>query len=490
VLRLAVVAVLAVLIHGYHLGADDAAIYVPGIKQAADPVLYPFGAEFFQSHARLTILPSLVGGSARLLGLPVDSTIFAWHIGGLFLLMLASWKLLCVWFTTPPARWGGIAMLAGVLSVPVAGTALFIADPYVTSRTLSTPATVFAIACFTSGQQKQAAFWWLLTALIHPQMGVYAGLFLLSLAIVTRRATFQADRTPAPIPESVFGGLPFPLPLLPARGAAREALLSRSYFFVSQWTWYEWIGVFAPLALLGWLSTRDVAGATTESRSIARTATLFGIVFTLSGLALTLSARLENYTRLQPMRALHLIYIVFFLLFGGLAGEYVLHRSVWRWLGLFVPLVSGMFLLQIGTYPASAHVEWPGASSANPWYDAFLWIRHNTPRSAVFALDPGYMLRTGEDMAGFRAIAERSTLADAVKDSGAVSLFPALADEWQNELRSTLGWRHFELADFRRLTGQYPVTWFVVELPAPAGLLCLYRNQGVAVCTLPSIAVR
>ncbi|MDQ1468752.1 MAG: hypothetical protein QOJ99_232, partial [Bryobacterales bacterium] len=157
---------------------------------------------------------------------------------------------------------------------------------------------------------------------------------------------------------------------------------------------------------------------------------------------------------------------------------------------LFVPLASGMFLLQIGTYPASAHVEWPGASSANPWYDAFLWIRHNTPRSAVFALDPGYMLRTGEDMAGFRAIAERSTLADAVKDSGAVSLFPALADEWQNELRSTLGWRHFELADFRRLTGQYPVTWFVVELPAPAGLLCLYRNQGVAVCTLPSIAVR
>jgi hypothetical protein len=381
-------------------------------------------------------------------------------------------------------------MLAAVLSVPVAGTALFIADPYVTSRTLSTPATIFAIACFTSRQRKQAAAWWLLTALIHPQMAVYAALFLVCLAMVTRRESVQAGQTPAHSLATVSGGLPFPLAFLPSRGAAREALLSRTYFFVSQWAWYEWIGVFAPLALLGWFSTRDLRGATAESRSIAQTLTVFGIIFTLAGLALTLSTRLENYSRLQPMRALHLIYIIFFLLLGGLAGEYALRRSVCRWLGLFVPLAGGMFLLQISTYPASAHVEWPGAASANSWYDAFLWIRHNTPRSAVFALDPGYMRRTGEDMEGFRAIAERSTLADAVKDSGAVSLFPALADEWENELRSTRGWRHFQLPDFRRLAGQYPVTWFLVELPPPAGLLCLYRNPLVAVCKLPELAPR
>src|SRR5947199_4419504 len=68
---------LAVCVQGYHLGVDDAAIYVPGIKQAADPALYPFGAEFFQSHARLTSFPFLVGTSARLTGLPIDFVIFA-----------------------------------------------------------------------------------------------------------------------------------------------------------------------------------------------------------------------------------------------------------------------------------------------------------------------------------------------------------------------------------------------------------------------------
>jgi hypothetical protein len=39
VLGLALVAALAVLIHGYHLGVDDAAIYVPAIKRVADPAL-------------------------------------------------------------------------------------------------------------------------------------------------------------------------------------------------------------------------------------------------------------------------------------------------------------------------------------------------------------------------------------------------------------------------------------------------------------------
>src|ERR1039458_4279996 len=77
---LALVAALAVLIHGYHLGADDAAIYVPAIKRVADPGLYPFGAEFFMSHARLSCFADLVGYSAKLSHLPVDLVIFLWHV--------------------------------------------------------------------------------------------------------------------------------------------------------------------------------------------------------------------------------------------------------------------------------------------------------------------------------------------------------------------------------------------------------------------------
>ena len=282
-----------------------------------------------------------------------------------------------------------------------------------------------------------------------------------------------------------LAGLPFFFGFQPSFGPAREALLSRTYFFVSRWAWQEWVGVFVPLALLGWVSIAEFRGTKPAFRELARALVPFGLAFTLAGSVLTASTHLENYTRLQPMRSLHLVYIIFFLLAGGLMGEYVLRRNVWRWLGLFVPLALAACLLQRSLYPASPHIEWPGAAMVNPWGAAFLWIRDNTPKDAVFAMDPEYMLRPGEDMHGFRALAERSMLADAVKDSGAVSLFPGLGDDWQAQVNILRGWRHFQPADFERVAKRYPVTWFVTELPGPAGSMCPYRNKTIAVCRIP-----
>ena len=96
-------------------------------------------------------------------------------------------------------------------------------------------------------------------------------------------------------------------------------------------------------------------------------------------LALDLPPRFEALARLQTMRSLHLLYIVLFLVIGGFLGEYVLRQSVWRWLLLFLPLTLGMFAAQRSLFPASAHVELPFVASKNPWAQAFVWIRTNTP---------------------------------------------------------------------------------------------------------------
>jgi hypothetical protein len=469
------------------LGADDAAIYVPGIKKVADPQLYPFGAEFFQTHARLTLFPNLVGGIARIAHMPIDLAIFATHLAGMLLLMLASWRLVCACFENTWARWGGIALLAGALSVPVAGTALAIADPYVTSRTFSTPLTILAIACFLCRQKSWAAVWWALTALIHPQMGFYCGVFLIFLALAESKA-FSRLRSIAATEPAYLAGLPLLFALQPGTEAARRALLSRPYFLLSHWAWYEWIGILAPVALLWWLAAARPRGTTAPFGLLARTLPPFALLFTLAGLVL-LDPTLQNLTRAQPMRSLHLLYVLLFLLLGGLLGEYVLRQNAWRWLALFIPLAVSMWLLQRSEYPASAHVEWYDSSGgSNPWTAAFLWVRHNTPKDAVFALDPYYMNAPREDMHGFRAVAERSVLADAVKDSGAVSLFPQLAEHWDRQVRILDDWNHFELSDFERLERLYPVTWIVTQKPAPAGLHCPYQNQTLSVCQLPAIA--
>src|SRR5271157_1862014 len=172
-LCLGAITVLAVLVHGYHLGVDDSAIYVPAIKRVADPNLYPFGVEFFMSHAHLSIFAQLVGESARLSHLPIDLAIFAWHVASVFLLLLAAWQLLGCCFENSHARWSGVAVLAATLSVPVAGTGLAIMDPYLTARSLSTPATLFAVACYLSNRPRWAFAWLVVTAAPHPQMVFY-----------------------------------------------------------------------------------------------------------------------------------------------------------------------------------------------------------------------------------------------------------------------------------------------------------------------------
>ena len=480
-LRLLLVTLIAVLVHGYHLGVDDAAIYVPAVKKVADPGLYPFGSQFFLTHAHLSFFSDIVGWSSRLTWLPIDFTIFVWHAAGIFLLLLAAWRLTAACFHDNPARWGGVLLLAALLSVPIAGTALVIMDPYLTARSLSTPATVFAIACYVSDRRKQALAWLLLTALIHPQMSAYAAVFLGCLELV-RRSAGSGNSVLA----VGLAGIPFLFPLQPAEGPARETLHSRTFFFVFQWEWFEWIGVIAPLALLAWFSSLKLKGATPVSRMLARALVPFGLLFTVAAVVLNIPAWLENYTRLQPMRAFHLVYIVFYVLLGGLIQQYALKTSPWRWAGLLVPLAAGMWFLQQSTFPASPHVEWPGVRSANTWESAFLWIRHNTPKDAVFALDPNYMRSPGEDMHGFRAVAERSVLADLVKDSGAVSLFPQLADEWQRQTQAANGWEHFELRDFQKLQAEYPITWILTRNPIPAGLTCPYQNHDLAVCRLPA----
>jgi hypothetical protein len=410
--------------------------------------------------------------------MPIDLAIFAWHVIGVFLLLWAAWRLAAACFLTTAARWGAVALLAGSLSVPVAGTALAIMDPYFTARSLATPAALFAVACYVSGEPKRALAWLVAAGSIHPQMASYSAVFLLCLTI-GRHWRAAAPASPA----ALLAGLPMPFDFRPATGPAREALLARTYFFVYNWAWYEWAGVFAPLALLWGLGSARLAGATPVFHRVARTLVPFGLAFTAAGITLSSSTRFEGLARLQPMRAFHLLYVVFFVLLGGLLGEYPLKTSAWRWAALFVPLALGMWVLQWQSYPFSPHVEWPGVPSDNPWTSAFFWIRGSTPKNAVFALDPNYMQIPGEDQHGFRAVAERSVLADAVKDSGAVSLFPALAGDWAAQVQATAGWAHFQRADFERLSKQYGVSWIVTR-NGTADLPCPYRDAAVAVCRI------
>jgi hypothetical protein len=316
-------------------------------------------------------------------------------------------------------------------------------------------------------------------------MAVFAGAFVVLLIAFQRDFLWKAAQAEA----SAAALAVIALPLFPkVTPAYREVLATRPYFFLTNWAWYEWLGLLAPFALLGWMAWLGKKKSLGEMNLICKALIVFEGIFFAMALVISMPGRFENLAELQPMRSVHLVYILMFLMGGGLLGKFVLQNRAGRWALLFVPLCCGIVLAQRATFPATAYVEWPWAASRNPWVDAFDWIRTNTPEDAYFAINPLAMQLPGEDQHGFRAIAQRSLLADSVKDSGAVSMFPAMAEEWQEQVNAQRGWNNFQLADFRKLKARYGIDWVVVDQSGVGGLTCPYENSRVRVCRIESQA--
>ena len=465
----------ALLVHGYHPWAEDSGIYIPGVEKILQPELFPFNSQFFESHAHLTFFPNLIAASVRISHLPLDMVLFFWQLTSIFLLLLACWQLIGKCFHDERARWAGVALIAVLLTLPVAGTALYIMDQYVNPRNLVACAAIFAIVKVIEKKYFLAALFLVVAAAIHPLMSVFAFSYCVVLLCIEK---FDLPST------DLACLLPFGLSFDPPPAAYHEVALEHPYFYLLQWHWYEWLGAIAPIAILWWFSRIARSRKFGKLDLLCRALIVYELVYLLVSLILTIPPRFEALARLQPMRSLYLLYVLFFLFAGGLLGEYVLKNRVWRWAALFVPLCAGMFVAQRALFPASAHIEWPGAAPKNQWVQAFLWIRANTPRDAIFALNPTHMDIPGEEENGFEAVAERSMLADANKASGAVSMFPAMADEWFSQIQAQSGWTTFQVQDFRRLKSQYGVSWVVLQQPGIAGLDCPYQNATVLVCRL------
>ncbi len=472
----------ALLVQGYHPFAEDAEIYLPGVEKILDPELFPFGREFFLAHASMTLFPNAVAFFLRVTHLPLQAGLFLWHVASIFLLLLACWELSGLFFSTARARWGGVCLVAALLSIPVAGTALYIMDQYLNPRNLAAFAGIFMVTRTLEKKYVQALLWLVFAVCMHPMMWAFPFSFCLLFVVMDRLESYWKNMKTAGLASLVWLGMP--LASAPSL-AYHEAAKRHAYHYIQNWAWYELLGIIAPLVLFWWFGRIARSRQWHMVESVSRAFIVYGLIYLVGAVVVDLPSRFEALARLQPLRSLHFLYIVMFVMVGGFLGEYVLRQSLWRWLVLFAPLSIGMFLTQRAIFPASAHVEWPGSAPRNPWEQAFLWIRQNTPNDALFALDPYYMDVSGEDNIGFRCLAARSRLADGDKDNGVVSMFPRLAEGWWAQVQDQMPWKKFRLKDFERLKNKYGVNWVVVEQPGAEGLDCVYENKVVRVCRLP-----
>lgn len=481
----------ALLVQGYHPFAEDAEIYLPGIEKILNPDLFPVGREFFASHASLTVFPNLLALFLRFTHLPIEVVLFLFHLLSILLLLIACWQVSSKLFPSVQARWGSVCLVAALLTLPVAGTALYTMDQYLNPRNLAAIAEIFAVARTLDKKYVWAGLWLVFAGSVHPLMASFALSYCALLVVMERLGMEKSKgRTAGSQALGVAGAMCCLLPLgfsfdPPTSRAYHEAAMRHGFHYIQLWRWYEIIGAVAPLALFAWLGHIARARQWRDLDRVCRALVIYGLIYFFAALVVDLPPRFESLARLQPLRSLHLLYTLMLVVMGGLLGEFVLKSRVWRWLALFVPLVGGMFMAQRALFPASAHIEWPGRIPRNPWAQAFVWIRNNTPQDTVFALDPGFLQLPGEDATCFRCLTERSRLADFIKDSGAVSMFPPLAEEWWSQVEAQTPWKNFRAGDFSRLKEKYGVSWVVVETPPVSGLDCVYRNGSVRVCRLP-----
>lgn len=475
-------AVLGFAVMGYHPGAEDDAIYLPAVQADLHPSLYPHNADFFRLQVQATLFDQLMAAFARWTRVPVPWTELLWQFVALFAVLWACHRIARCLFEDRRAHWAGVAMVSALFTLPVAGTALFLMDQHLHPRNLATALVLVAVSRVLENRRWQAVPLLLLAFAVHPLMaalGISFCIFLAAALSETVPVRLRALRN------STAAAIPLGWIFEPPNEGWRRALDTDTYDALFKWRWYEWLGALAPLALfwLLWRAARD-RGQTRLAR-FALAVFAYSVFQQMLALVMLTPGSLVRLTPLQPMRYLQLVYFFLALVAGGLLGRFVLKSSLLRWGAFLLVFNGGMAWAQCREFSSSQHIEWPGRRPSNAWLQAFAWIRANTPVDAYFALDPHYLAAPGEDYHGFRALAERSQLADAVKDAAAVTQVPQLGPEWERQVDAQEGWPGFHAADFERLKQEFGVDWVLVDPRQDAGLDCPWHNASLAVCRIP-----
>jgi hypothetical protein len=475
-------------VHGYHPFAEDGGLYVAGIRKLLNPALYPRWTEFVTEHLRFSLFAPAVAGLARNTHLPLEYVLLALYCASLWATLWATWMVAVRVTGQTAGRFGAVVLMACWLTLPIAGTSLLLMDPYVTARSFSTPLVLGACAWALDGNVRG----WMLcgaaliaAAALHPLMAGYGlAAVMVLFAAGTERRTQRNRRLIALGAAALLAAAALQASAPLESAGYLQVVASRAYWFPLQWAWYEQFGLVAPFLVLWALAKGDQGHTwrtvTRASLALGGVAVLVAACFCHQALATHLVARL------QPLRCLQLVYELMIVLLGAWLGERLLKRDAWRWAVTIVALGVPMFFGQRMTLPNSAHLEWPWAPPLNAWEQAFLWARDHTPNDALFALDARYIAEgKHEDAQCFRAIAQRSALADYSKDGGEASITPQLTGMWLLGQRVQAGLE--TEGDAERLSRLRPagVTWIVLASNSATAFACPYRNATVKVCKLP-----
>ncbi len=348
---------LGFLVMGYHPGIEDDGVYLAAVKAQVQPTLYPHDSDFFRLQLQATVFDRWMANLVEASRITVSWAELLCQFLVLYSILWACWLIARKLFPEAGAQWAGVAMVAAMFTLPVSGTALYLVDQHLHPRSVATALVLFAIWRILERKAWQAVPLLMVGLLLHPIMAALGISFCCILTLVLIE--------PAPAWARLWKGstaavVPLGWIFEPPSATWREALQTRSYYFLYRWSWYEWLGAIAPLVLFWLLHVYARRRGETMLAHFALATLIYGVFQQAVAMVILGTPSLVRLTPMQPMRFLHLIYLFMSLIAGCLLGRYVLKASVWRWVVFLAVINGGMFAPQRLLFAHSPHVELPG----------------------------------------------------------------------------------------------------------------------------------
>lgn len=484
--QLAALTFATLCIHGFHPLSEDGGLYVAGVKSLLHPELYPKTLPFVREHLRFSLFAPSIAWVVRALHIPLLWTLFVLYLVSVGGTLAAIRALLQRLGFQERSVLCGVLVVAACWTMPVAATSLMLMDPYLTARSLTMPLTLLALAWALDGTPRKLAgscTLLVLAALLHPLMAFYGA--ALVFVLVSLRSGHRNKLLATAI--ILVAAIAISMNLLgpPESPTVVLAVSSRYYCFLSQWHWYEYLGLIGPLAIFAFL--RRISAPATQL--LAQASIVCGLCSVLCTLAFA-QEHLQTHVvaLLQPLRVFAELYMLMLAMGAATVASWAASRTsialrLLPWTLATAAAVGFVFVARMN-YGASPQIEVPWRANTNPWAQAFLWARDHTDANSLFALDAKYVNRDGEDAQTFRAIAERDALPDYSKDGGEAAIEPALADTWWKAAtaQQNLDAQNDAARDYR--LAPYAVDYVILNTSTPTTHPCPYSNVVVKVCSL------
>ncbi|MEX2273251.1 MAG: hypothetical protein WD690_17400 [Vicinamibacterales bacterium] len=435
---------------GYRYGASDQAFYIPAIRDAMDPALFPRDGWLLAAQGRVILWDGLVAGVTELSGLPLSWIFFLFYLIGV--LGLYAGVLLVARVARIPS-WGTVALLALLtLRHRIAKTGVNTLEGYLHPRMIAFALGMLALASFLRRRPGWACAALVAACAVHPTTGVWFGMLLgvaafaawprwrkplAALAVVAAAATIWA----------IAAG-PLASRAVVMDDVWLAAVATKDYLFPHEWPLYAWVFNFAPVAIVGFaLWKLNNAGAEMRGLMVGALALAAFFIVTLPFVTM----RYALAVQMQIPRVFWQVELVAFL-------------AIVRFVPFARPLAIGLIALSLVRGGVVLFGEKDGRLvsidlPADDWTDAMGWLRHQPVDVHVLA-DPGQAFRYGSSV---RVGAERDVFHEDVKDAALAMYDRAIAVRVVERRALTHDFGSKPLAELLSLARSFDLDYLVTE---------------------------